>query len=281
MSDALDAGRDGHGGDHEPLLVAASLSGESDAAWALGVAPHVDVAILGGIALDPASRAAARDLVARDRSEFLPESPVRFIHEQLVAVADAGVDVRPGFNLRSVTVEPIREAAAVCARHDAVCEVNAHCRQPELCAVGCGESLLRDVDRLREYVSAATETGATTSVKVRAEVSGVDLVAVTEAVAGAGGDWLHVDAMDSESVIGDLRDAVDRDGSDLRIVANNGVRDRSTVAEYAAYGADAVSVARATRPGSDPDVLDTVADAVADWRADSLIDPGTPPRRQR
>jgi len=82
--------------------------------------------------------------------------------------------------------------------------VNAHCRQPELRAVGCGESLLRDTGRLAEYVTAAAETGATTSVKVRAEVPGVDLVAVADAVAEAGADWFHVDAMDSEAVVDEL-----------------------------------------------------------------------------
>ena len=34
-------------------------------------------------------------------------------------------------------------------------EINAHCRQDELCAVGCGETLLRDSDRLAAYVAAA------------------------------------------------------------------------------------------------------------------------------
>jgi len=50
-------------------------------------------------------------------------------------------------------------------------EINAHCRQEELCAVvGCGETLLRDSDRLAEYVDRAAETGVTVGVKVRAEV---------------------------------------------------------------------------------------------------------------
>jgi len=135
--------------------------------------------------------------------------------------------------------------------------VNAHCRQSELRAVGCGESLLRDIDRLAEYVAAVAETGATTSVKVRAEVPGVDLVAVTDAVADAGADWLHVDAMDSEDRrrtdrrSGDRRDRFSRD--DLTVIANNGVRGRETVAEYAAYGADAVSVGRPSeRPRLSP-----------------------------
>jgi len=135
--------------------------------------------------------------------------------------------------------------------------VNAHCRQPELRAVGCGESLLRDTGRLAEYVTAAAETGATTSVKVRAEVPGVDLVAVADAVAEAGADWFHVDAMDSEAVVDELTDGGRRrfPRDDLTVIANNGVRGRETVAEYAADGADAVSVggpasARRLSPGS-------------------------------
>jgi len=270
------------GGD--PFLAAASLSGAADADWARAAAPHVDAAILGGIALDPASRSAARDLVARDRSEFLPADPVAWIDRQLGRLADA--PLRPGVNVRSATLAPVREAAAVCAERGAVCEVNAHCRQPELRAVGCGESLLRDADRLAAYVAAAAETGAATSVKVRAEVPGVDLVAVADAVADAGADWLHVDAMDSEGVMSDLtagreRDAGDagephRPRDDLTVIANNGVRGRETVAEYAAYGADAVSVGR---PSKLPPSLSRVADAVAAWREGELLagGPGVAP----
>jgi TIM-barrel protein len=257
----------------EPFLVAASLSGAADAEWARAAADHVDVALLGGVALDPASRAAARDLVARGRSEFLPADPLAFVADQLGALADA--PVRPGVNVRSASPEPVRKAARICADRGAVCEVNAHCRQPELRAVGCGESLLREPDRLARYVAAAAETGATTSVKVRAEVPGVELVAVAEAVAAAGADWLHVDAMDSEAVIADLAAAVDgapaggdADGlPDLTLVANNGVRGRETVTEYAGHGADAVSVGR---PTEDPPVLARVADAVEEWRAGRL-----------
>ncbi|WP_123620325.1 tRNA-dihydrouridine synthase [Halorubrum sp. CSM-61] len=257
-----------------PFLVAASLSGASDADWARAAAPHVDAAVLGGIALDPASRAAARDLVARDRSEFLPEDPLAWIARQLDRLADDSL--RPGVNVRSATVDPVREAAEICAERGAVCEVNAHCRQPELRAVGCGESLLRDADRLAEYVSAAAETGATTSVKVRAEVPDVDLVAVADAVADAGADWLHVDAMDSEAVVQELTAGrttgeAERPRDGLTVIANNGVRGRATVAEYAAYGADAVSVGR---PSERPPALSRVADAVAVWRKGQLLAAG-------
>jgi len=237
------------------MLALASLSGVADADWARTGAPHADLAFLGGIALDADSRAAARSLVARGREEFLPADPIAFIDEQLAALADA--PIRPGVNVRSATVEPVREAAAVCADHGAILEINAHCRQDELCDVGCGETLLRDRDRLVDYVAAASDAGAAVSVKVRAGVPGVELPATASAVADAGADVVHVDAMDSEPLIADVAAA-----SDAACLANNGVRDRATTWEYLAYGADGVSVGR---PSDDPAILRRVARAVDDW----------------
>ncbi|SEH47811.1 TIM-barrel protein, putative [Halopenitus malekzadehii] len=236
-----------------PPVAIASLSGRSDAAWASAAAPYVGCAVLGGIALDPASRAAARDLVERGREEFLPNDPFAFIDSQVAALED--VPLRPAVNVRSTTLPPIERAAAVCTSHDAILEVNAHCRQPELCAVGCGESLLADRDRLSEYVAAAATAGVTVSVKARAGVSGVDLPAVARTVEDAGGHILHLDAMDTERAVADVTAA-----TDLFVIANNEVRDRESVREYAEYGADAVSVGR---PSDDPIVLDRVASAAA------------------
>jgi TIM-barrel protein len=241
----------------EPRVAAASLSGRSDADWALAAAPHVGCAFMGGIALDDATREAAREMVDRDRTEFLPPEPVEFLDRQLEAVADA--PLRGAFNVRTVTLDPLRAAARVCADRGAVLEVNAHCRQAEMCAAGAGETLLRETDRLAAQVGAASGVGATVSVKVRAEVEGVDLVSTARACEAAGADLLHVDAMDTEPVLADLRE-----GTDLFLLANNGVRDRATVREYLDHGADAVSVGR---PSDDPAVLRRVGRAVESWFA--------------
>jgi TIM-barrel protein len=241
-----------------PPVALASLSGEADAEWARAGEEYAGAAFLGGIALDERARAAAREMVAeRDRNEFLPPDPYDFIGEQLTALDDA--PVLAGFNVRSATVEPVREAAAICASHDAVIEVNAHCRQDELCAAGCGQTLLRDADRLCEHVRAAAETGATVSAKVRTEVEGVDLPETARRLGEAGADAVHVDAMDSERVVADVVDA-----TDAFVIANNGVRDRETVAEYVEYGADAVSVGR---PSDDPAVLSRVRSTADDLLA--------------
>jgi len=242
----------------EPRVAAASLSGESDAGWARAASEHVGAAFLGGIALDEPTRAAARELVARDRTEFLPPDPLAFVDEQLTALADA--PLRPAFNVRAASPDPIREAADVCRDHGAIVEVNAHCRQDEMCAAGAGESLLRDPARLCEYVRAAAGTGAAVSVKVRTELGGVDLSDVAARLDAAGADLLHVDAMDSERVVADVVAA-----TDAAVIANNGVRDAATVREYLDHGADAVSVGR---PSDDPRVLRRVREATEAWFAE-------------
>jgi TIM-barrel protein len=239
----------------EPRLALASLSGESDAEWARAAESYAGCAFLGGIALDDATREAAREMVDRDRTEFLPDDPVAFVDDQLAALADA--DLRAGFNVRTTSLDPLRETAAVCADHGAILEVNAHCRQEEMCAVGTGETLLADTGGLTEQVRTASDAGAAVSVKVRTEVPGVDLPATARAIERAGADCIHVDAMDSEHVVRDVREACD-----LFVVANNEVRDRESVFEYLGYGADAVSVGR---PSDDPRVLRRVRDALAAW----------------
>jgi TIM-barrel protein len=239
-----------------PRVAAASLSGDSDARWAARAAPYVGWAVLGGVALDGPTRAAARAMVERDREEFLPPDPVAFVDRQLAALGAA--PVRPGVNVRSVDPAQVAAVAEVCRRHGAVLEVNAHCRQAEMCAAGAGETLLRAPDRLCEQVTAAADAGAAVSVKLRTEVDGVNLPALARRVIDAGADAVHVDAMDSEPVVGEVADAA----PSAFLVANNGVRDRATTHEYLALGADAVSVGR---PSDDPRVLERVARATRAW----------------
>ena len=239
----------------DPPVALASLSGEADAEWAIQAAEYVGAAFLGGIALDDQTRAAAREMVARDRTEFLPADPIVFIDDQLAALED--VPLVPGYNVRTTSHDPLARAAHVCADHDAIIELNAHCRQDEMCAAGAGESLLRAPSRLRAQVETAAETGAAVSIKLRAEVDGVSLPELTADLDAAGADYLHVDAMDSESVIADIVEQ-----TTATVIANNEVRDRESVVEYLSHGADAVSVGR---PSDNPVVLDRVKSAAESY----------------
>lgn len=244
-----------------PRLSLASLSGESDAEWALRGLPYIGAAFLGGIAIDATTREAARSMVRdRERNEFLPPDPVSFIQSEFAALD--GYPVRPAVNVRTTTRGPLRVVGEVCRDSGAILELNAHCRQEELCAVGCGESLLADTDRLTAFVEAAASTGATVGVKVRAEVPGVDVAETAEACYGAGARVMHVDAMDSEGVIREVREAFDG-----FVIANNGVRDAASTEEYLSYGADAVSVGR---PSDNSEVLRRVRRAVDNWFTDVI-----------
>ena len=103
------------------------------------------------------------------------------------------------------------------------------------------------------------------SVKVRAGVDGVDLVAVAERIEAAEADAIHIDAMDSEPVVGDVAAA-----TDLFVIANNDVRDRESVREYIESGADAVSVGRPSREPTGQ-VFGRVADAVAKLESEATL----------
>jgi TIM-barrel protein len=252
-----------------PPVVAASLSGASDAVWARNAAPFVGAAILGGLAIDDPTRAAAEEMVDRGRTEFRPTDPLRFMDAELAKCVN--LPLRAGWNVRAQDPAAVRAAGAVCAGRGAILEINAHCRQDEMCDAGAGEALLQDTDRLREHVWAAATAGATVSVKVRTEVAGVDLVPVCQVADAAGADLIHVDAMDSEHVVADIVAA-----TDAVVIANNGVRDRQTVREYAEFGADAVSVGR---PSDEPAVLARVERAardLLDWGPREGVDAGAP-----
>lgn len=238
-----------------PRVALASLSGRSDASWARAGAAYAGVAFLGGIAIDDPTREAAREMVERDRCEFLPPDPVEFVDAQFEALA--GTPIRPAINVRTASLAPLREVATVCRHHGAFLEINAHCRQEEICAVGSGESLLHDPGRLSEQVRTARGQNAPVSVKVRTEVPGVDLPSLAEAIEEAGAQCIHVDAMDSEAVVSEVAGA-----TGMTVIANNGVRDRGTVFEYLDYGADAVSVGR---PSDNPAVLSRVRSATEEW----------------
>ncbi len=262
----------------EPRVALASLSGESDAEWAKAGASYAGAAFLGGIAIDEPTREAARKMVDRDRTEFLPPDPVSFVDEQLTQLDS--VPIRPGFNVRTTTLEPLEAVADICVDHDAILEINAHCRQAEICGVGAGETLLHETEKLCRQVSTASERGADVSVKVRTEIPGVDLQTLTTKLEGAGARYIHVDAMDSESVVADIARA-----TDAVIIANNGVRDHETVFEYLDYGADAVSVGR---PSDNPTVLSRVQSATRDWfgsrtqlRTEGNTEGGPTPRERR
>jgi putative methanogenesis marker domain 9 len=121
----------------------------------------------------------------------------------------------------------------------AILELNAHCRQPEMEAIGAGQCLTRDLTKLGEWIQEIKQTDAPLSVKVRAGV--VDNVELAKVIDRAGADAIHIDTMDS----GPMLVKKIRDATTLKIIANNSVVDYSSAHKMFSMGADYVSVARA------------------------------------
>jgi TIM-barrel protein len=232
-------------------LYAASLSGVADRGWATRLAPVVSRAIIGGIAIDAETRAAAAELRDRGRAEFLPADPIGWV----TRMTRAPRAVPMGVNIRACDPAAVSAIGAAIDTPRVWIELNAHCRQPEMCAAGAGEQLLHAPQQLAVLVRAGVTTGATVGVKVRAEVDGVDLRGVARVVAAAGGTFIHVDAMDDPAAVGRIAAA-----TGLRVIANNGIRTAEDIAQAVAAGATAVSVGR---PSTDPVAMRQIARAAS------------------
>ena len=215
----------------------ASMAGIVDTAYVLARAGHIGFAFTGGYAIDAPAMAAAQSIAAGgDRKEFLYKDPVQELRAQ-IALAEKS-DVVFGINLRGSSPAAFR-AMAKALGDTVVYEIDAHCRQPEMVAAGCGEYYLKNPDGLVAAVRALKEENVTVSVKMRVGVAKDDR-ALAVALWKAGADILHIDLMDAGSA--KLRQI--RNSCPLLIIANNSITSFDRMREMLSHGADMVSLAR-------------------------------------
>ena len=97
-------------------------------------------------------------------------------------------------NLRAMTPDPIIEVSRL--KNVDVVEINAHCRQPEITDLGCGQALLKNPSHLEKFTREVVKKAKSkVSVKIRANVPGVDEIRTVKAIDNADADYIHVDAM--------------------------------------------------------------------------------------
>jgi TIM-barrel protein len=149
-------------------LVLASIAGLTNSSFA--ITRSAGLAILGGYNLDEATITAAKELVKKGRSEFAYDDPMSVIKNEL-GVMNA-TEIIAGVNARSATLEPLLEIAELTHKKGAILELNAHCRQLEMEAIGAGQCLMRDLTKLSEWIREIKQTDVPLSVKVRAGVIG-------------------------------------------------------------------------------------------------------------
>jgi TIM-barrel protein len=234
------------------LIVLAPMAGITDGAFCRDISREgFDMVTLGGYNVDPPTIQAGREILSRGRPEFLVEEEllIPYLEDQVKIIQEEF----GGFisvNLRSVTTEPIVEVSKI--RGVQVVEVNAHCRQKEITNLGCGQAMLQDVSRLEEYLREITQKAKSmVSVKIRANVPGVNEVEVAEAVERSGANYIHVDAMLPGSNSADLNIIRSiKENTSVFIIGNNSIKDVVSAHEMLNAGADGISIARAAIGGS-------------------------------
>lgn len=230
------------------------MAGVTDGKFCRGMVKYgFDILTLGGYNAEKKSIKAGLKIIQRGRKEFHVEESdlVNHITNEARYIKNSSHgNVRVSVNLRAITPDPVIKIANI-PEIDIV-EINAHCRQKELVESGFGQALLNDPDGLHSLVQDTVEGCLKdVSVKIRANVDGVNYTKVLKAIEDAGAQYLHVDAMKPgyNSADYDFITWVKKSTSTF-VIGNNSVKDVASAKKMLSSGADGISIARAAIHGN-------------------------------
>ena len=226
------------------------MAGITNAEFARKLIPYgFDTVTIGGYNTDKESIEACEKIIARGRKEFnYPEEEVYSVIENEVNTIKDSFDVTVSANLRGTTPDPLIEISEI--PNLDIIEINCHCRQEELVAVGCGQSMLLRPD-LEDYVKEVVKkSDSKVSMKMRANVEGVDNLEIARLAEDCGVDYLHIDAMklgvrDADF---DLISKISNE-TNIFIIGNNSINSISQAEKMLNAGANGISIARAAISG--------------------------------
>ena len=228
------------------------MAGITDAEFLNKVIPYgFDVVTLGGYSLDEKTIEASQKIIERGRKEFhfdLDEI-IPHIKKEVNLIKKAHPDVLVSANVRSTTPEPIIEASKI---NDLdIIEINCHCRQEEITAIGCGQEMLKRPD-LSDYISQIVDNSKSeVSVKIRGNVPDIDTLQVAKTIEDAGADYLHLDAMDPNVFDADWKLLENVcNNTNIKVIGNNSVDSTEKVMKMYQCGVYGVSIARAVISGT-------------------------------
>ncbi len=217
----------------------APMAGMTDSKFVNEHAKSAGLVTIGGYNLDEATSLAAKNMVERGREEFVCTDPFNLIQEEIASISKGPAIA---VNVRSTTIEPLVKLSLMLREKNVILELDAHCRQEEMKAIGVGEALMEDLPRLLELIRVIKETGVVLSVKIRTGV--VDDVMLAKKIENAGADILHVDAMAAGggADLNALRRI--RDSTRLLLIGNNSVLSLKDAVNMFSRGADMISISR-------------------------------------
>ena len=210
-----------------------------------------DVVTLGGYSLDEKTIEASQKIIERGRKEFHFELDeiIPHIESEANQIKKTHPNVRVSVNVRSINPEPIIEASKI--KNLDIIELNCHCRQKEITSIGCGQEMLKRPD-LAEFISQIVDGAKSeVSVKIRANVEGINTLDVAKIIEDAGADYIHLDAMNPNVFDADwkLLENVCKN-TDIKVIGNNSIDSIDKVKKMYQCGVYGFSIARAIISGT-------------------------------
>ena len=228
------------------------MAGITDAEFLNKVIPYgFDAVTLGGYSLDEKTIEASQKIIERGRKEFYFELDeiIPHMESEVNKIKEIHPDVRISANVRSINPEPIIEASKI--KNLDIIELNCHCRQEEITSIGCGQEMLKRTD-LADFISQIADNAESeVSVKIRANVGGIDTLEIAKTIEDAGADYLHLDAMDPNVFDADwkLLENVCKN-TDIKVIGNNSIDSAEKIKKMYQCGVYGFSIARAIISGT-------------------------------
>ena len=234
------------------IRVVAPMAGITDANFLNKVIPFgFDVATLGGYSLDSPTISASRQIIKRGRREFdFPLDEIfAHIENEVSSIRKVHPDVKVSANVRATETGPIIDVGNI--KNLDIIEINCHCRQEEIVAIGCGQEMLNRPD-LSDFISEIVDNvESEVSVKIRANVDGTDTLKIAQTIDDAGADYLHIDAMKKGvfEADWDLLSTI-CNNVNIKVIGNNSVNSEVNLKKMLDTGVDGFSIARSLISGN-------------------------------
>jgi TIM-barrel protein len=233
------------------IKVVAPMAGITNADFLNKVIPYgFDVATLGGYSLDSPTINASKKIIERGRNEFdFPLDEIfTHIENEINSIKEVHRNVKVSANVRSTTPQPIIDVGNI--ENLDIVEINCHCRQEEILAVGCGQEMLNRQD-LDDFISSVVDNvESEVSVKIRANVEGTDTLKLAGLIEDAGADYLHIDAMKKGVFEADWELLSEIcNNVDIKVIGNNSVNSEKNLKKMIDTGVDGFSIARSVISG--------------------------------
>ncbi len=210
-----------------------------------------DVVTLGGYSLDEKTIQASQKIIERGRKEFHFELDeiIPHIENEVNNIKKIHPNVSVSANVRSVSPEPIIEASKI--KNLDIIELNCHCRQQEIISIGCGQEMLKRPD-LDEFISQIVDNvKIKVSVKIRANINGIDTLDIAQIIEDAGADYLHLDAMNPNVFDADWKLLENVcENTNIKVIGNNSIDSTDKIKKMYQCGVYGFSIARAIISGT-------------------------------